>query len=213
MKKIFWWIGVGIFITAGAFFIPVQSGSLWPSVISASVAAFIYVVVFLAVWLPKIQPARKRKAIAVTLTVLLVFSGGSAMLSYESSVRQKERLKNIRTHLEKEIIKSYIQKPMLVTLRGYYNSEYDDTGLGQVFKAKYDSLVTQDSLFTFGNRNENQSIFIYLANASPDTLVLVGESSIVEGKNGDFENYSKEKGRFQVRGILTSNGVDYEREN
>lgn len=42
MKKIFFWISGGAILTTVAFFIPEQSGSMWPSVIAGATVAFLY---------------------------------------------------------------------------------------------------------------------------------------------------------------------------
>ncbi len=212
MKKIIWWIVGGTLLTTIAFFIPEQSGSLWPSVISSSIVALLYIIVFSIVWLPKIESKTKRIAIAVTFGVLVVFSAASATISYEGSVRQLDLMPEIRTTIETGVAEAFIKDPLLETLRMYHS---DDTNqnMGEVFITKYDSLITKDSLFTYGHRDDDQTLFLYVDEASSDRVVLIGESSYVDGNNAEFTNFSGTTGRYQVRGILTSKGVDYERQN
>jgi hypothetical protein len=213
MKKIIWWIVGGVLLTTIAFFIPEQSGSMWPSVISSSIAALLYIIAFSIVWLPKIESQTKRRAIAVTFGVLIVFSAASATISYEGSVRQLELLPDIRTTIETSIAESFIKEPLLETLRIYHSSEEKGRSLGKLFTMKYDSLITEDSVFTYGSRNDDQTFFLYVDEANKDSVILVGESSYVDGEDADFTNFSGVTGRYQVRGILTSQGVDYERQN
>lgn len=213
MKKIFWWIAGGVLLTAIAFFIPEQTGSMWSSVISSSVVVLIYLIVFSIVWLPKIESQTKRRAIAVTFGVLIVFSVISATISYKGSVRQLELLPAIRTTIETSIAEAFIKEPLLETLRLYHSAENTNRDMGDLFTTKFDSLITQDSMFTYGSRNDEQTFFLYFNEASPGRVVLIGESSYVDGNDVGFTNFSGATGRYQVRGILTSKGVDYERQN
>ena len=220
MKKIFYWMIGGIVLTVIAFFIPDQSGSMWPSVIASATMAFLYLGIspllfhtgiFLAVWLPKINSSTKRKAIAGLFTVLFIFSIASAVISYEGSVQQRQMLRDIRKTVENSMAHSLIQESLIKTMAKFDSNS--DQNVGNVFTSRYDSLITEDSLFTYGSRTEDQTLFLYLAKATADSVVLIGESRYIEGQKEDFKNFSGNKGDFQVQGILTSKGVDYERQN
>ena len=211
MKKIFYWMIGGILLAVIAFFIPEQSGSMWSSVIASATVALLYLGIFLAVWLPQINSTTKRKAIAVTFTVIFVFSIASAVISYESSVRQRKMLKDIRTTVETSMAHSLIQESLIKTMARFDSNS--DQNVGNVFTSCYDSLITEDSLFAYGARDEDQTLYLYLVQATADSVVLVGESRYIEGQESDFENFSGKKGDFQVQGILTRKGVDYERQN
>ena len=214
MKKIFYWMVGGILLTITAFFIPEQSGSIWPSLAAASVTAAVYLVVFLAVWVRRLSSPQKKKVVAVTCTVLLLFSGASAVISYESSVRQERTLAEIRRTIEQGISYSYIHKPLVKTFAAYHGDSQE--GLGSLFISRYDSLITEDRVFQFGQRSEdNPSLLFYVAKTTADSVVIVGESkhTYLAGRDSDFSNYSGAQGNYQVRGILTSKGIDYERQN
>ncbi len=214
MKKIITWIGVGILLSVVAFFIPEQSGNMWPSLIASAIVAGLYLIIFMAVWLRKINSAKKRKAIAITLTVFLVFSLASAVISYEGSVRQQETLSDIRVHLETNIVYHYIHEPLVKTLGKFYDDEISEKNMGELFVTEYDSLINEDGVFAYGSQEpDEQTLFLYISKTSVDSVILVGESSYLKGTESDFDNWSGNKGRFQVRGILTKKGVDYERQN
>lgn len=213
MKKIFWWIAGGISFTAGVFFVPAQTGSIWPSVIWASLAALVYMSVFMWVWLPGVESEVKRKAIAGTLGVLAVFSVGSAAISYEGTQRQLEVLPEIRHTIDSSIAMHSIQEPLLKTLRAYHRGADGKADIGNVFVRKFDSLITDDSLFSSKTSESNELLTIYFAKADADTVILIAESGYMDGKNARYENFSGAKGRYQTRGILTSKGVSYERTN
>lgn len=213
MKKIIWWIVGGVFLTAIAFFIPEQSGSMWPSMISSSIVILLYLIVFLIFWLPEIESRTKRRAVAVTFAVIIIGSAVSATLSYKSSTNQLKVLPEIRTTIDAALAETFIKKPLLETLRMYHSSENTNRNIGEIFTTKYDSLITRDSLFTYGSRSENQTIYMHVDEASSDRVVLIGESSYIDGNDADFDNFSGAAGRYQVRGILTLKGIDYERQN
>lgn len=213
MKKIFLWISVGVLCALAAFFLAYQPGSMWLSVLSASTVAFLYLIIFSAVWLKKIKSSTKRKAIATTFIVLFVFSVASAVISYEQSVRQRENLENIRGQLEGDILYNYMHEPLIKTLGEFYSEDNSDSSIGEIFTSKYDSLITEEGTFEFGSKDDDQTLFLYIAENSADSVVIIGESTYLNGKSGNFSNYSGDTGHYQVRGILTSKGIDYERQN
>lgn len=213
MKKIIYWIFGGAVLTTVAFFVPEQSGSMWPSVIASATVAFLYLGIFLAVWLKEIKSSTKRKAIAATFVVLFVFSIASAVISYEGSVRQQETLENIRGQLEGDFLYNYMHEPLIKTLSDFYSEGNNESNIGDLFTSRYDSLITEDGAFEFESRDEDQTLYLYIAENSADSIVVVGESTYLKGKNDDFSNYSGSTGQYQVQGILTSKGIDYERQN
>lgn len=213
MKKIIWWIVGGVFLTAIAFFIPEQSGSMWPSMISSSIVILLYLIVFLIVWLPKIESRTKRRAVTITFAVIIIGSAVSATLSYKSSANQLKVMPEIRTTIDAALAETFIKKPLLETLRMYHSSENTNRNIGEIFTTRYDSLITRDSLFTYGSRSEDQTIYMYVDESSSEHVVLIGESSYIDGNDADFDNFSGAEGRYQVRGILTLKGIDYERQN
>ncbi len=213
-KNIFVWIMGGIMVVAGAFFIPEQSGSMWPSVILSSVAAFLYTVVFSFVWLKEIESSVKRKAIGWTLTVLVVFSFASAAISYEGSSRQTDLLPEIRTTIETNIAETYIKEPLLKTLRAYrVERESDDISLESLFKSSYDSLITNDGIFTHSDLKDDATLTIYVSQINSDSVSLIAESEYIDGRDPEFQNFSGNAGQYQTKGILTKEGVHYERTN
>ncbi len=213
MKNITLWMVGGIVLVGGAFFIPEQSGSMWPSVIWSSIAAAVYLLVFAYRWLDEITSGLKRRTIAVMLGVLIVGCGVFAVINYEQSVYQEQLLMQIRNNIEQDVAHIYINKPLHKTFRAYHTSDKDKPNMGQLFAADYDSLVTNQGEFLYADTQDDESLQIYLSKAGPDSVVLIAESKVADARNADFQNFSGASGLWQVRGILTSKGVDYEREN
>ncbi|MDZ7659565.1 hypothetical protein [Fodinibius sp.] len=214
MKKIILWVGTGIVVTGVAFFIPSQTGSIWPSVIASSIAVFVYLIVLMVVMLPKITSGTKRKMMGWTLSLLIIGSAVSAAISYVSTQRQADTLSEIRYTIDSKVAELYVKKPMLKTLRAYHSEDrVDDSAIGSLFVQKYDSLITKDSLFAHEGIKDNKMLTIYLAKANQDSIVLITESSYIDGKNADYQNFSGARGQYQTKGILTTNGVHYERTN
>ena len=213
-KTIYLWMAAGVLWVSGAFFIPEQAGSIWPALLWGSAAAVVYLVVLLVYWLPKIESTSKRRGLGWTLGILLFFSGISAAISYEGTQRQVELLPEIRTTIEKGIAETRIQEPLLKTLRDYHRQEEGARrSIGNLFRAKYDSLINNDSLFTYGPVDPDGMQHIYVSHLDKDSVVLVAESSYIDGRNAEFENFSGSSGQFQMRGILTKKGVRYEQAN
>ena len=211
--KITTWLLTGVFFALGAFFIPEQSGSMWPSLFFSSSVVLLYLAAFCFVWLRRISSATSRKAIGWTLGILVICSGISAAFSYESSLRQKETLVNIRSTIERGIIQNYVNKPLLMTLRTHAQGSGDTDNFGKLFRAEYDSLITGEGMLAYDKDRDDSTVFVYIAKASADSVVIIGESVYLDGEDPDFENYSGAIGKYQVKGILTSGGIDYERAN
>lgn len=212
IRKIIWIVG-GLAITISAFFIADRSGSIWPAVITSSVVGTIFTVGFVFRWIREIKSSPIRKPIIWVLAIMLLGSGVSATVSYISSNNQHDRLINIRTHIEKEVLATYIHQPLLKTLRAYQRSEDKNPKLDEIFYAEYDSLI-QDSELKFADfNNDAVTAAFYVHKADDDTLILAGESSILNPKSENYKNSSGANGRFEMRGILTPNGISYERRN
>lgn len=198
-----------------AFFIPEPSGSMWPSIIWGSVAALCYLTAFSVVWLKEVRSTVKKRAIGAALAILVVFSGISAALSYEGSTRQADLLPHIRSTIEMNVAHNYVKEPLIETLKTYsLEKESSDTAsIGQLFLAKYDSLIAEDHFFRYGALNPDQTLKLFVAEAGEDSIVVIAESRYLEGRQADFQNFSGAKGRYQTEGTLTEQGVRYERTN
>lgn len=221
MRKTFIiWQAAGILFVALAFFIPEQSGSLWPSVISSGIAGLIYLALFFWFWIGKVKASGKRKAIGWTLAVIVIFSIGSAGISYETTQRQTKLLPEIRTTIETALAEVHVKEALLTTLRDYKSNKSNvaDPRFDEHFRNNYDSLLTGEGEFLYEGSNrtgeeDDKNLKIYLAHSDADSVVLIAESFYMDGDNPAFRNYSGAEGRFQARGILTKEGVRYERAN
>lgn len=213
MKRVYWVIG-GVIVTIAVFFISDPSGDIWSSVWAISIAAFLYLMVFSWVWLKQIKSRKKKAGIAIVLGLLLVSTGIYAYFSYKSSQRAKVLMPKNRLNFEKRGAQMSVMVPLLSTLRSYYNEGdkgIEDGSLHSLFINKYDSLLSEDNKFQ--HAFYSVSINLYLDVAGPDSLILVGQSEMVGGQDLEFQNYDESTGKFQVRGILTPNGIQYERQN
>lgn len=213
MKNIIFWMTGGIALVSIAFYIPDQSAGIWPSVLWGTIAALFYTVAFSIRWLREIRNSKKRIIFGVMLSLLVICSGIFAVISYNNSLRQEKVLTDIRSFIEENIAYSHIRGPLSKTLRAYYTDE-DGTGeIGELFVSRYDSLITDEGRYLYSGSTNGQTLQIYLAETAADSVVLIGESSYLEGKDSSFENFSGESGRYQVEGVLTEQGVAYERSN
>lgn len=221
MRKTFLiWLAGGILLVNLAFFIPEQTGSLWPSIILSGSAAVLYLIVFAWFWVGEVNSSSRRQLIGWTIAVLLGFSLVSAGISYQSTDRQFQILDEIRFTIEKGISEVHIKEALLKTLRDYQNLKEENSmrSLGGLFYNNYDSLLTEEGRFLYDGttrRGEkyDKNLKIFLAHSSADSVVLVAESFHIEGRDSTYGNLSGAVGKFQTRGVLTDNGVRYERIN
>lgn len=207
-------------MVAAAFFILPREGSIWPSLIAGSIASLAYLIAFSWYGIKRIESPANRKLVITTLIALAVFSLASASISYEGSKRQTALLPQIRTTIETGIAESYIKKHLLKTMRAYYTEDTlgEDSTLDQIFLTKFDSLITKESLLLYEGKetypeDDPARLKIYVQTVKPDSIVLIAESGYLDGENHLFENYSGSTGMYQTQGILTEEGISYERTN
>lgn len=221
MRKTFIiWQAAGILFVALAFFIPAQKGSIWPSLIAGGVASLAYLIAFSFYGIRKIESPGKRKLVTTAMVLLVVFSLASASISYEGSKRQTALLPEIRTTIETGMAESYIKKHLLKTMQAYYLEDKvgENSSLDEIFRAKFDSLITEDRLLLYNGKDtyseDDETIMkIFVTTVKPDSIVLVAESGYKDGKDPQYTNYSSAKGMYQTMGILTQEGIRYERTN
>lgn len=213
MKKAYWVIG-GVIAVSAAFFIPDPAGNLWNAVWASTAAGMLYLLIFAAVWLKKLEPGGKKLGAGIVLGLLVLSTGASAVINYKSSERQSKLLPEIHLIIQQGIAANYMMTPLLETMRAYYGEENEARrGLGDIFMNANDSLVTEDNRYRYGSYDEESPLTIYVTTARPDSVVLTAVSDRQDGMEPGFQNYDGTAGSFQAKGILTPNGVRYEREN
>lgn len=221
MRKTFLiWLAGGLLFVTLAFFIPEQRGSMWPSLVLSGSAAILYLILFAWFWLGKIKSSTKRQVVGWTLAVLLVFSIASAWTSYEGSKRQTALLPEIRTTIDSGIAESYIKKHLLVTMRAHFMEDKigANSSLGEIFQAKFDSLITKDRLLLYEGKDtysedDKTRMKIFVHTVKNDSIILVAESGYEDGRKSEYVNYSGATGMYQTKGLLTKEGMHYERTN
>lgn len=206
------WISGGILFVCLVFFIAGYSDTLWAAILFGSLAALIYLFVLSVVWLKKIESKVTRTAITSTIILFILLSSFSAILNLQSSTRHTSLLASIHHNIETAYLRANINEPLLNTLRTRYRNNKYQT-VSAAFYTNYDSLITLKHEFLYGGNSKEHTWHIYLAKAHADSVVLIGESTYLKGKNSHFLNYSGKTGNYQVEGILTSQGVYYERKN
>jgi hypothetical protein len=220
MKNKYWWILGVATITAVAFLIPDRTGEIWMSVVSAmAVVGVFYLGLVVYIFKKGESTADKIVGISVIslLAALIIFNG---IIQYKGAILQHKTLTEIRTVIDKGIILAYTQEPLLKTLRTYHNqTDNQDLSLQEIFKERYGNNIQRDSepiRFIPDEQKDNreESPFIYYKeNEESDTVMLIGQSLIVNGSNSTFSNYNGQKGFLQYKTTLTKDGVDYVREN
>jgi hypothetical protein len=209
MKQLFWILG-GALLVSAAFFIPEGAGQVWQSLLLSGIAVLFFLITYVF-FQPKNSAPNKNIA-GVATGILLVLVGIHGWLGYQESIKQSENLVEIRKVIESGIAKNHINEMLLTTLRSYYSSEKDDANLGALFKFHHDSLMN-DTEIKFYPSDEERSPKIELVKATADSVVIVAYSSFVSGRSTAFKNYDGQNGYLQTKGILTTEGIEYEREN
>jgi len=216
MKKIIW-TTAGVLFVSALFFLPEQVDSLWPSIFISGAAAVVYLLLISIFWVNEVKDPSKKRAWRTLIAVLVVISLTAAAMDYVESREQQNRLSEIRETIEEGVTYSRINEPFNEVLNAYYdrNQVSESRELHTIFLSKYDSLITGEREFLFGasRKDEDPSMQLTLDKLQADSIVIVGVSSVVKGKEPKFTNYNGIKGHMQVRAVLTPEGVTYEREN
>jgi energy-coupling factor transporter transmembrane protein EcfT len=220
MKRKIWWVLGVAAVTIVVFFIPDQTGEIWYSVTSAMVVVGAFYLGLLFYIFKKGQSTADKMigfGVIAFLAVLIIFIG---IFQYRLSVYQHDVLTEIRSVIDKGIILAYTQEPLLKSLKAYHDgADNQNSTIKNIFKEQYGKNIQKDSdLFRFihneqeDNREESPFIY-YKETANSDSLVLIGQSLLSEGRDSTFENYNGHKGLLQYRFTLTKEGVNYVREN
>lgn len=211
-EKIIWIIGGAVFVSL-AFLIPWESRGIWPSVLAGTVAAVVFVIAFAWRWVPEIASKEKRVSLYAGLAILLISLSVFTYSQYSISKLQGHILNTYRPSIEKVKAKAYVREPLLKTLRDFYQANEENEPIGEVFRNKYDSLITDGDLYHYPHYEKKNLLQIHVSKLTADSVVLVGEVRLTEGNDKAFANISGEEGYFQTKGILTKEGIRYEREN
>lgn len=212
MKKYFWLFG-GITVVTVAFFIPEQAGEMWNSLLLASIAGVLYLIILMSGHFKKIA-LRSKSIITAALTCMTALFMLMAVISYEQSQKQESNLAIIRSHIESQMAKAIIHEALLTTLKSFYDFESNSAGksLSAAFYTKYDSLVSDNGIYRY-SPDEERTLHIHVAKATADSIVLIAQSESISGLEKGFDNYDGQKGLIQTVGILTKSGISYERQN
>ena len=215
MDKFIWPLGGAVVVTL-AFFAPGTEGHMWGSLLAGGIASIVFLIAFSFYWLRKRNFKNQRKGIIALFSCLVIFGVIASAFDYQRSNFQKDTMTEIRFTIERGIAKAAVQEKLNKVLKEYYlgdgTNQYEN--IEQAFLSVYGSLITDRRTLNFEEVAGSEStLTVYLSASEPDSIVLIAESRAVKGWEPDFENFGNGKGYFQTRGIITPEGVRYEREN
>lgn len=219
MEKI-GWIGGACLLTTAAFFIGAQSHYMWTSIIASLVIVTLFWL-FLLRKLFSASDSPKLKWLAsgsfLILGAITVYSGIS---QYNRARWQHDLLMDIRQTIERGISKAHTNEPLLYTLNAYYNDmDSGDETLQQLFDQKFGSDIREINgekryLPSENAGDEDASPVIFAKEtAAEDSLILIAQSLLVQGRDTSFVNYNSLHGKMEYHAILTQEGLQYERKN
>lgn len=221
MRKLLWIAGVCVAVLL--VYISVDGrGYLWKPLIGALIVVGIFfagLIVYIVRHSKSVADSITGVSVLVVLSGLLAFSGS---FFYNYAQWQHDLLiKDIRTTIQKGIMLSHIQEPLLKTLNAYHrhpSASHED--LNSLFIKRYRSqLDTGEAALRFipsgqDEEHRDSSPLIYFdSTATEHKVALVGQSLYGQGKKDSFVNYVEGEGSLQYRGVLTKEGVRYVREN
>jgi hypothetical protein len=206
------WLAGGIVAVTIAFFIPAQTTELWPQFYTAGGAALVYLIALL---LYSVRKPVSMTARILTLACSVITLGAivfSSIRMDSTSHVQMNTLANMKTTHVREIMFYKLPRPLLATLRAYYQQEPGKKEtLSQVFQRQNGSVPVGSNI----NKplSEGDTLKIIVETVEPDRLVLVTQETSVKGRDPEFLNYNGQKGMIQEKCTLTTKGVKYESEN
>ena len=96
-------------------------------------------------------------------------------------------------------------------LREYYSV---GENRGETLSEVFDRIYIQDSIAVMELKQIlGEDGNIYFESPHNDEVIIIGQASLAKGINSEFVNYSGQKGEMQVKGVLTREGIKYERQN
>jgi hypothetical protein len=205
------WLLGGIVLVTVAYFLPGQSPELWPSLNAAGIAVLVYLIALVA-YLVR-QPFSTRTRVTVWASVILVCASiGSWWTGMDyTSHWQKETLLKIRGVIGRGILQATIPDTLMTVMKTYYEQgTKNKKSLGQVFKDRYPGVAEGQQ---FPPSEFDMDRLLFAATIASDTVVLIGEDRVANGRKADFKNHDGKTGRIQSRGTLTVKGLSYESEN
>lgn len=211
MKKILWIAG-GALLIGVAFYLPGEMASIWKQILYGAVAAAVFLVTFILFYPSDKNRKHNKWRITMAASILFVLFGIHFWIGQGEAQKQRQNLIDIRETIETGIAQNYVKQILLQTLRVYQRQE-NANDFGAVFHAHYDSLITDGHINYAANRDEEVALRIDVDRATADSVVLVAYSAYVPGKDTEFQNYDGQTGHIQAKGILTKEGIVYERQN
>lgn len=211
MKKLLWIAG-GALLIAVAFYVPGEMASVWKQLLYGTIAAGIFLTVFILFYPSDKSHKSNKWRVTMASSILFVLFGIHYWTGQQEAQKQRQNLIDIRETIETGIAENYVKQILLQTLRAYQMQE-DVDDFGAVFRAKYDSLITDGRIKYVPGSDDEDALRIAVDRATADSVVLIAHSVYVPGKDADFQNYDGQTGHLQTKGILTEKGIEYERQN
>ena len=190
------WLGLGILMLSGTFFIGYLVGNSRQY--------------FESKWAYRI--------ITVFALSIVAFHALRFATDFERRDYKKNLMLQSRKTIDEGISKNTVQSMMLEILREYQTGEYKtinetvNANIGErlqkggVFLSYYDLLEEKPE-------EDDDTDFFYVMDEGKDSFQVIVVPNIPNGKDPGFENYNGKTGRFQMEFTLTKEGVKYEEAN
>jgi hypothetical protein len=212
-----WIIAVVIasIVISAAFILCIRwTQDIWVATNTVGVLSFLYIagLVYVAV-----RPPASRKMRGWTLVVagVVCIALGIAWTSMCLQTRfQYNALHMVRKVIFHGVMHVELQKRALETFAAYHQqSEPKERSLGDLFR-EHNPLEPGSSLLdSLYEAQTEDGDRVHLASLSDTLVVLIGQSTFVEGEDPSFRNFDGRMGMVQDQLRLTTKGVDIEIQN
>lgn len=211
MKKDWILISGGLLSTLVLFAVPAYFYAHWLALILSFMSAGLFTFLMLK---RNQQPlGRYYRPALSAIIVLYGFGAGSIIHNYIQAQKQDKVLTDIRHTIDAGIIGVQINNDMIQSLKYYKTSSAQEMTVTQAFRTHMGDLLNEDGSIAPRQEGEDENMSYFYEVTGPDTVRIIAVTQVSGGEDPEFQNYDGQYGKSQFEGILTNEGVEYEKVN
>lgn len=211
MKKDWILLSGGVLTTLVLFAVPAYFYAHWLALTLSFISAGFFTFLMLK---RNQQPlGRYYRPAFGAIIVLFGFGAGSIIHNYIQAQKQDKVLTDIRHTIDAGIIGVQINNDMIQSLRFFKTSSAEEITVSEAFKSHMGDLLKEDGRIQPREEGEEENVVYFYEVSDPDTVKIIAVTKVSRGEKPDFRNYDGQTGMSQFEGILTNEGVEYEKVN
>lgn len=202
---------LGVAASAGISF---ATGDIWAGFLTAIFVGVVYLIILDRKAVQTLEKPGQKITFRILIVALVLIQSFAAYMVYDRSQFMEENLSETRSSIDEGASKLHTQQALLDTFKHYYSQQNQaDATIASSFREVMGDRLQADGTIDLIDPNFNQDIIFRYEIISPDEVVITASAKIGKGENPEFVNVSNQTGKYQAIATVTTNGIDYEREN